>query len=92
MVFKPGTFFGEMPEIEVEFKNHALLEEGVANALAVAGGLDASDLTVTVDDDGVVLAGTVATASEIERATVVAQAAAGNHPVLNRIGLGSPRP
>ncbi|KQV17466.1 transporter [Rhizobium sp. Root1203] len=88
MIFKQGTFFGEMPEIEIEFKNHAVLEEGVANALAVAGGLDASDLTVTVDDNAVVLSGTVATAAEIERATAVAQAAAGKHPVRNEIGLG----
>jgi osmotically-inducible protein OsmY len=88
MIFKQGTFFGEMPEIETEFKNHATLEEGVANALAVAGGLDASDLTVTVDQDGVILSGTVATASEIARATAVAQAAAGTHPVRNQIGLG----
>jgi osmotically-inducible protein OsmY len=87
MVFKQGTFFGEMPEIEMEFKNHASLEEAVANALAVAGGLDASDLNVTVDQDTVVLSGTVATEPEVERATAVAQAIAGNRPVRNQIGL-----
>jgi osmotically-inducible protein OsmY len=88
MIFKQARFFGEIPEIELEFANHASLEEAVANALAVAGGLDASDLNVTVDNRDVVLSGTVATVAEIERATAVAQAVAGVQSVRNQILLG----
>ncbi|KRB62624.1 transporter [Rhizobium sp. Root708] len=88
MVFKPGTFFGEQPEIEVEFKNHAKLEEDIANALAVAGGIDAADVNVTVDGAGVVLSGSVGTQQEIVRATAVAEALAGIHPVRNDIAIG----
>ncbi|QFY61493.1 BON domain-containing protein [Rhizobium grahamii] len=88
MVFKPGTFFGEQPEIEVEFKNHAKLEEDIANALAVAGGIDAADVNVTVDGAGVVLSGSVATQEEIARATAVAEAISGTHPVRNDIAIG----
>lgn len=88
MVFKPGTFFGEQPEIEVEFKNHAKLEEDIAKALAVAGGIDAADVNVTVDGAGVVLSGSVATQEEIVRATDVAEALAGTHPVRNDIVIG----
>ncbi len=37
--------------------------------LAVAGGIDAADVKVTVEDHAVVLTGVVATAPEIDRAT-----------------------
>ncbi len=87
MVFKQPTFFGEPFDPETGDKD-ASLEEAVANALAVAGGIDASDVKVTVDDHDVVLTGTVATAQEIDRATAVAQAICGTTPVRNEIEVG----
>ena len=88
MIFKQGTFFGEIPEIEVEFVNHAALEEAVANALAVAGGLDAADVNVVAEGSVVTLDGAVATQAEIERATAVAANVAGVTTVRNHISLG----
>ncbi|MCS0460873.1 MULTISPECIES: BON domain-containing protein [Rhizobium] len=84
MVFKQPTFFGEPFDPETGDED-ASLEEAVANALAVAGGIDAADVKVTVEDHAVVLTGVVATAPEIERATAVAQAIAGGKPVRNDI-------
>ncbi|PDS79709.1 BON domain-containing protein [Rhizobium sp. L43] len=88
MVFKEQTFHGLEPEIETEIANHALLESAVANALAIAGGIDAADVEVTMEEDQVVLTGTVGTVGEIERATAVAKAVEGVHSVRNRILLG----
>ncbi|MDC7744502.1 BON domain-containing protein [Rhizobium binxianense] len=88
MVFKEQTFHGLEPEIETEIANRALVESAVANALAIAGGIDAADVEVTMDEDQVVLTGTVGTVGEIERATAVAKAVEGVHSVQNRILLG----
>ncbi|EJL57609.1 putative periplasmic or secreted lipoprotein [Rhizobium sp. CF122] len=87
MVFKQPTFFGEPYEPQTGADQDAALEEAVANALAVAGGIDAADVKVTLDDHAVVLTGIVATAPEIERATAVAQAIAGTTPVRNEIKI-----
>ena len=59
----------------------------VANALAIAGGIDAADAEVTAEGDEIVLSGSVGTVDEIERATVVARAVEGVHTVRNRILL-----
>lgn len=88
MVFKEQTFHGMEPEIEVENANRALLEAAVANALAVAGGIDAADVQVTAEDDEIRLSGTVATVGEIERATLIAQSIQGVRAVRNQILLG----
>ena len=88
MVFKEQTFHGLEPEMEVEIANRASLEAAVANALAIAGGIDASDVQVTMEDDKIVLTGTVGTVGEIERATAVAKAVEGVHSVRNQILLG----
>ena len=74
MVFKQPTFYGEPFEPETGANQDAALEEAVANALAVAGGIDAADVKVTLEVREVVLTGMVATAAEIERATAVARA------------------
>ncbi|RDJ09526.1 BON domain-containing protein [Rhizobium grahamii] len=87
MVFKQPTFFGEPYEPESGADKDAALEEAVANALAVAGGIDAADVNVTLDDGAIVLTGRVATAAEIERATAVARAIAGTRPVRNEIKI-----
>ncbi|UVD56355.1 BON domain-containing protein [Rhizobium sp. Pop5] len=88
MVFKEQTFHGLEPEIDAEIANRASLEAAVANALAIAGGIDASDVEVTMEESQIVLTGTVGTVGEIERATVVARAVEGVQSVHNRILLG----
>lgn len=88
MVFKEQTFHGLEPEMELEIANRASVEAAVANALAIAGGIDASDVEVTMENDQVVLSGTVGTVGEIERASAVAKAVEGVQSVHNRILLG----
>ncbi|EJC81552.1 putative periplasmic or secreted lipoprotein [Rhizobium leguminosarum bv. trifolii WSM2297] len=90
MVFKEQTFHGLEPEMEAEISNRASVEAAVANALAIAGGIDAADVEVTMENDQIVLTGTVGTVGEIERATAVAMAVEGVHSVQNRILLGGP--
>lgn len=88
MVFKQASFHGLEPEVEVNHFTRARLEAAVANALAVAGGIDASDVSVTSNDADILLSGTVATVGEIERATAVARAVEGVGVVRNQILLG----
>jgi osmotically-inducible protein OsmY len=88
MVFKEATFHGKQPEIEAEFVNHATLEIAAAEALAVAGSIDASDVQVTAENEEIVLTGTVGTVEEIERATAVVSSVRGVHGVRNQILLG----
>jgi len=88
MVFKEQTFHGLEPEMEAEIANRASVETDVANALAIAGGIDASDVQVTMEEGRIVLTGTVGTVGEIERATAVAKAVDGVHSVRNQILLG----
>ncbi len=88
MVFKEATFHGQQPEIEAEFVNHATLEIAAAEALAVAGSIDASDVQVTAENEEIVLTGTVGTVEEIERATAVVSSVKGVHGVRNQILLG----
>ena len=90
MVFKEQTFHGLEPEMEAEIANRASVEAAVANALAIAGGIDASDVEVTMENEHIVLTGTVGTVGEIERATAVARAVEGVHSVQNRVLLGGP--
>jgi hypothetical protein len=88
MVFKAATFHGIAPAIESENAMRSALECEVANALAVAGGLDASDVTVTAVGQEIRLGGTVATLGEMKRASAVAEAMAGVRLVRNRILVG----
>jgi osmotically-inducible protein OsmY len=88
MVFKAATFHGIAPVIESENAMRSALECEVANALAVAGGLDASDVTVTAVGQEIRLAGTVATLGEVKRASAVAEAMSGVRLVRNRIVVG----
>lgn len=87
MVFKAATFHGIEPKFDSENSRRSALESAVANALAVAGGVDASEVTVTAVGQEIRLDGAVATAQEIERATAVAAAVAGVRLVRNRIGV-----
>lgn len=88
MVSKPAAFFGELPESEIENKNHATLEISVADALAISGGIDASDVHVTAKDSTIVLSGIVATPGEVDRAAEVAKAVPGVATVNNQIVVG----
>lgn len=71
MVFKEGTFKGKPPE-HFEAPHPAWLEAAVADALSVAGDVDASDITVTCTGTQIILSGSVSSAQEAERATVIA--------------------
>lgn len=88
MVSKPAAFFGEAPEVELENKNYATLEISVADALATSGGVDASDVEVTVEGSAVFLSGVVATPGEVDRAAEVAKAIPGVASVTNEIVVG----
>ncbi|NGO64632.1 BON domain-containing protein [Rhizobium daejeonense] len=77
MVFKPPRFHEELPEIEIENPEHERLESAVARALAIAQGVDASDLTVTATDTGITLSGNLLWPYEVERAVEVAKSVPG---------------
>ena len=67
MVFKPPTFHGEdETEFDPKIDAGSIEEAQVAEALARAGRLDASDVTVTLVGTKVVLRGSVAFPCEIE--------------------------
>ncbi|TWF52159.1 BON domain-containing protein [Neorhizobium alkalisoli] len=85
MVFKHPNFYETKPEIEIEFPNRAVLESAVSDALASAGGLDASDVTVIAEGSEVALAGSVFQVEEINRAEEVALSVAGVTAVRNAI-------
>lgn len=88
MVFKAATFHGIEPIIESENARRSALESTVANALAVAGGLDACDVIVIAAGQEIRLGGTVATPEEVRRASTVAEAIPGVRLVRNRILVG----
>jgi osmotically-inducible protein OsmY len=85
MVFKHPNFYETKSEIEIEFPNRAVLESAVSDALASAGGLDASDVTVIAEGSEVALAGSVFQVEEITRAEEVALSVAGVTAVRNAI-------
>ncbi|QRM53401.1 BON domain-containing protein [Sinorhizobium sp. BG8] len=84
MVFKTGTFHGEKPE-HFDGPHPAWLESAVAENLAAAGDVDASDITVTCRGTRVILTGNVASEEEAQRAVAVAGATKGVESVENRL-------
>ncbi len=88
MVFKAATFHGAELYLENDQARRSALESAVANALAVAGGIDASDVTVTAAGQEIRLDGSVATDQEVKRATAVAESIRGVRLVRNRIAVG----
>jgi osmotically-inducible protein OsmY len=88
MVFKAATFHGIEPFMESENARRSALESTVANALAVAGGVDASDVIVTAAGQEIRLGGTVATPEEVRRASAVVEAVPGVRLVRNWILVG----
>ncbi|MDR6759692.1 osmotically-inducible protein OsmY [Mycoplana sp. BE70] len=87
MVFKEGTFHGEVPE-HFDGPHPAMLETAVADALAAAGTIDASDVAVTCENGVVFLTGRVGSPEEIERAIAVARSVAGVSVVEARLSTG----
>lgn len=84
MVFKEGTFKGERPE-HFDGPHPAWLEAAVADALSMAGDVDASDVTVTCKGTRIVLTGNVGSAEEAERAVAVATSIRDVGEVDNRL-------
>nr|WP_250809997.1 BON domain-containing protein [Neorhizobium tomejilense] len=85
MVFKHQHFHETPPEVEAEFPPSATLEGAVSDALASAGGIDASDVAVIARGSEVTLSGTVQLESEIARAEEVALGVAGVASVHNEL-------
>ncbi|MGK9053905.1 BON domain-containing protein [Neorhizobium sp. CSC1952] len=90
MVFKHQHFHETPAEVEAEFPPRATLESAVSDALASAGGVDASDVTVTVKGGEVTLSGAVQVPEEIGRAEEVARGVAGVTAVRNEIRHTAP--
>jgi len=84
MVFKEGTFKGEVPE-HFDGPHPAWLEAAVADALSMAGDVDASDVTVTCEGTRIILSGSVGSPEEAERAEVIAAAVKEVSAVDNRL-------
>ncbi|CDZ48321.1 BON domain-containing protein [Neorhizobium galegae] len=91
MVFKHQHFHETPPEVEAEFPPSATLEGAVSDALASAGGIDASDVAVIAHGSEVTLSGTVQLESEIARAEEVALGVAGVTSVRNELRFTRPR-
>lgn len=84
MVFKEGTFKGKPPE-HFEAPHPAWLEQAVADALSVAGDVDASDVTVTCKGTRIILSGSIGSQQEAERAMTIAASIASVSSVDNRM-------
>ncbi|MFB9949450.1 BON domain-containing protein [Rhizobium puerariae] len=90
MVFKHQNFHETPAEVEAEFPPGAMLESAVSDALASAGGIDASDVTVTAQGGEVTLAGVVQVPEEITRAAEVARGVPGVTAVRSKIRATAP--
>lgn len=88
MVQKPPRFFGEKPQVEIEFNNTEALESAVATALAVSDGVDATEITATSIGHEIFLAGSVMWAEEVDRAVEVALSVPGVRKVTVNLDVG----
>lgn len=84
MVFKEGTFKGEPPE-HFDGPHPAWLEAAVADALSIAGDVDASDITVTCKGTRIILSGSVGSTEEAGRAVAIAASVKEVGEVDNRL-------
>ncbi len=91
MVFKPDLYKGERPE-RIFAEDAADLERAVANAIAVTGGLQADQITVTEAEGRIVLSGSVETHAESDRAESAAIGAARGMAIENRLVVEGPEP
>ena len=87
MVFKEGTFHGELPE-HFDGPHPALLETAVADALAAAGTIDPSDVAVTCENGTVYLTGRLGSLEEIDRAIAIAGSVKGVRGVEAQLSAG----
>ncbi|MBD9374948.1 BON domain-containing protein [Rhizobium sp. ARZ01] len=87
MVFKEGTFHGELPE-HFDGPHPALLETAVADALAAAGTIDPSDVAVTCENGTVYLTGRLGSLEEIDRAIAIARSVDGVRGVEAQLSAG----
>lgn len=85
MVFKPQTVHEVPPQAELDDPADATLEVDVAEALARAGMIDASRVTVTPRREMVTLDGFVGSRSEVDMAGEVAGRVEGVKGVDNRL-------
>ncbi len=85
MVFKPQTFHENAPEVDKALPPDAALETNVATALAEAGGIDATDVTVTAEGSVIYLRGSVLRAGEVIRAEEVALSVPGVTATVNEL-------
>ena len=85
MVFKHQSFHEEPPVVEMEFPVAATLEAAVSDALATAGGIDATGIDVVADGSTIVLSGSVMFESERNRAEEIAFGIDGVTRVRNEI-------
>jgi hypothetical protein len=92
MVRKHQHFHDTLPQVENEFPASAALEGAVSDALASAGGIDATGVTVTADGSNITLAGTVFQLEEVARAEEVARSVSGVTGVRNMIRSDMPAP
>jgi osmotically-inducible protein OsmY len=83
MVHKHQNFHETIPEVETEFPPAAKLEGAVSDALASAGGIDATDVSVTASGSVITLSGSVLQTAEVARAEEVARGVAGVSEVRN---------
>lgn len=88
MVFKHPNFHENPSTVEVEFPPSATLESAVSDALAVAGGIDATGVQVVAEGNTIVLTGSVLDESEIARAAEIARSVKGVIQVHNEIRSG----
>ena len=83
MVYKHQHFHETTPEVETEYPPAAVLEGAVSDALAAAGGIDATDVSVTATGSVITLTGTVLQEAEVRRAEDVALSVTGVTEVRN---------
>ncbi len=88
MVFKHQHFHETPPQVETEFPPRSELEGAVSDALASAGGIDATDVTVTASGTEISLAGSVLRLEEVARAEEIARSVRGVTNVHNSIHCG----
>ena len=86
--FKHQSFHEELPVDETEFPPRAVLETRVADALAVAGGIDATGVNIVAEGTTIVLSGSVMFESEVERAEEIARSIQGVENVQNGLVTG----
>ena len=88
MVFKHPSFHESPPTVEGEFPPAATLESAVSDALAAAGGIDATGVQVVAEGNTILLTGSVMDESEIARAEEIARSIEGVREVRNEIRSG----